>query len=135
MCGDLEEDGGPTKLEEALYNSFIVHSRALIAREEHKQGKGDPIIGSLDKLFSDALSRCVTDAEKQNEDDRYQILSMQPLVFARLAGFLAAHCDLREDPLRKVIEAMMHGYAEAERIEPDHGHDHDHSTGHYGHSH
>jgi hypothetical protein len=33
------------------------------------------------------------------------------------------------------MEAMMHGYAEADSMEPDHGHDHDESTGHFGHSH
>jgi hypothetical protein len=66
---------------------------------------------------------------------------MQPLVFARLAGFLAAHASLQEDPLRKVVEALMLGYAEAERIQPyhghdhDHDHDHDHSHGHHHHGH
>ncbi len=137
MCGDLEEDGGPSQLEEALYNRFLAHSRNLVARQQHKPGAGDPILDLLDKLFTDALSRCMTDAEKQDQNDRYQVMSMQPLVFARLAGFLAAHCSLQEDPLRKVMEAMMHGYAEAEKSEPDHGHDHDHdgSHGHYGHSH
>jgi hypothetical protein len=57
-------------------------------------------------------------------------------VFARLAGFLAAHAALNEDPLRKVIEALMLGYAEAEKIEPHHGHDHEHEHhGHHGHDH
>jgi hypothetical protein len=60
---------------------------------------------------------------------------MQPLVFARLAGLMAGHLSLGDDPLRRVMEAMMHGYAEADSMEPDHGHDHDESTGHFGHSH
>ena len=47
------------------------------------------------------------------------------MVFARLAGFLAAHMALAEDPLRRVMEAMMLGYSEAEamdreRNEPSH---------------
>ena len=61
-------------------------------------------------------------------------LAVQPLVFARLAGFLASHLALNEDPLRKLMEAMMHGYTEAEKLAPDHGHYHDDETG-YGHSH
>jgi hypothetical protein len=51
---------------------------------------------------------------------------MQPLVFARLAGFLAAHASLSEDPLRKVIEALMMGYGEAEAMDRAHAHDHHH---------
>jgi hypothetical protein len=41
-------------------------------------------------------------------------------VLARLAGFLAGHLDLREDPLRSSIEALMSGY-DAENS----GHTHD----------
>jgi hypothetical protein len=63
---------------------------------------------------------------------------MEPLVFARLAGFIAAHVPLSEDPLRRVMEALMLGYSEGEIALPDHDHDHGddpfHSHGH-GHSH
>jgi hypothetical protein len=50
----------------------------------------------------------------------------QPVVFARLAGFLAALMSRREDPLRRVMEALMLGYSEAEvmdreRRNYDHG--------------
>ena len=69
-----------------------------------------------------------------DEAKRYDTLAMQPLVFARLAGFLASHLALGEDPLRKVMEAMMHGYTEAEKLAPDHGHYHDDETG-YDHQH
>jgi hypothetical protein len=69
------------------------------------------------------------------EERRYEMLAAQPIVFARLAGFLAAHASLHDDPLRKVIEALMHGYSEAERIEPEHGHDHDGPHHHHGHGH
>ena len=41
----------------------------------------------------------------------------QPVVFARLAGFLAAHMSLGEDPLRRVMEALMLGYSEAEAMD------------------
>ena len=139
MCGELDEEGGSNSLEEALYNRFLLHTRAVLEKQQARAGKGaaDPVIGALDKLFTDALTRCSTDTEKADPGQRYAVMSMQPLVFARLAGFLAAHCALQEDPLRKVIEAMMHGYAEAEQVETGHGHDHDHgdSQGHFGHTH
>jgi hypothetical protein len=66
----------------------------------------------------------------------YQRVAMEPLVFARLAGFIAAHAPLGEDPLRRVIEALMLGYSEGEIEAPDHDHGHDpfHDHGH-GHSH
>jgi hypothetical protein len=87
----------------------------------------------MDRLFADALTRCTRDGDEADSEP-YELLRAQPLVFARLAGFLAAHVGLQEDPLRKVMEALMHGYAEAEHIEPDHhGHDHDHGHGHHHH--
>jgi hypothetical protein len=138
MCGELEEEGGPNQLEDALYNAFLVHARALLAKSERAQKQQrDPLIEKIDKLFSDALSRAMRDGENSDPDERYQVMAMQPLVFARLAGFMAAHCALQEDPLRKVMEALMHGYAEADRVAPDHGHDHDHdgAHGHFGHQH
>jgi hypothetical protein len=63
---------------------------------------------------------------------------MEPLVFARLAGFMAAHLPLQEDPLKRVIEALMTGYSEGEIEMPDHAHDHDHGHSHthdFGHTH
>jgi hypothetical protein len=101
-----------------------------------KGGEAQTVNSALDRLFADALSRSIRDQESLGEDKQYNLLSMQPLVFARLAGFLAAHASLQEDPLRKVIEALMLGYAEAEQIEPYHGHDHDHDHDHdHGHHH
>ncbi len=132
MCGDLDEEDS---LEDVLYARFRSHAATL----RRKRGAAASVAAAgelesyLDKLFGDALARCLRDTETSEEGRRYEFLAAQPIVFARLAGFLAAHVSLREDPLRKVIEAMMHGYAEAEQIEPDHGHDHDH--GHDDHEH
>ena len=96
---------------------------------------GTKVVAALERLFQDALSRSIRDQESL-DDSEYELLSMQPLVFARLAGFLAAHASLREDPLRRVMEALMLGYAEAERIVPPHGHEHDHDDHHHhGHDH
>jgi hypothetical protein len=137
MCGDLEEEGS-SSLEEALYGRFFGHALTLQgqAKKRASAARGD-VNGSLDRLFSDALNRAMGDLNGISDGEKYRLLAAQPLVFARLAGFLAAHASLHEDPLRKVIEALMHGYAEAERTEPYHGHDHDdHDHGHgHGHDH
>lgn len=134
MCGDLDED--ESRLEDQLYARFRLHARELL--RGHKPQESAPSTGDLnaymDRLFGDALSRCVRDCD--GDGGGYDLLRTQPLVFARLAGFLAAHMSLQEDPLRKVMEALMHGYAEAEHIEPDHhGHDHEHDHGHGHHHH
>jgi urease accessory protein UreE len=130
MCGEVDEDG-PSQLEDQLYLRFLSHARSLLAKHgRSKTESTEELFAYMDKLFADALSRTARDGEEAQEDKRYQRLAAQPLVFARLAGFLAAHLSLQEDPLRKVMEALMLGYAEAEEIEPDHGHDHDHEHGH-----
>jgi hypothetical protein len=133
MCGDLDEDGG--ELEELLYARFLAHARALLEPDGHyKAASPDDPIAYMDKLFSDALSRCVRDGEEAGADKRCLRLASQPLVFARLAGLIAGHLALDQDPLRKVIEALMQGYAEAEATQSTHDHDHDHEHDH-GHHH
>jgi hypothetical protein len=131
VCGDLDEEDS---LAEALYTRFRFHAAALQRKRaaESREAPAEGIAPYLDKLFGDALARCLRDTEA-SEADRYELLSAQPLVFARLAGFLAAHASLQEDPLRRVLEAMMHGYAEAERMVPEHDHDHDHDPEGHGH--
>jgi hypothetical protein len=125
MCGDIEEDG-PSALAEQLYARFLIHARSLLAAHSRTKAPADHLHAYMDRLFADALSRTMRDGEAAQEERRYDVLAMQPLVFARLAGFLAAHLSLQEDPLRKTIEALMLGYAEAETIVPDHDHDHGH---------
>jgi hypothetical protein len=132
MCGD-DEDAG--ELEEMLYARFLAHARALL--EPHDQSKAevkpaspDDPLAYMEKLSCDALSRCARDGEEAGVDKRYQRLTIQPLVFARLAGLLAGHLALDHDPLCKVIEALMQGYSEAQAYH-EHDHDHGHDHGHH----
>jgi hypothetical protein len=135
MCGDVDEDTG--ELEELLYSRFLAHARALLEPQGHSQaGSPDDPIAYMDKLFSDALSRCARDGEEAAAGQRYLRLANQPLVFARLAGLLAGHLARDQDPLRRVIEALMQGYAEAAQADHDHDHDHNHDHDHeHGHHH
>ena len=133
MCGDLEEED---RLEGDLYQRFLVQSQALL----HKPAADGEMNRYLDQLFADLLKRCVQDAEQVASPNAYRQVAMQSLVLARLAGFLAGHVALNEDPMRKVMEALMHGYGEAEHPpERDHhgpGHDHEHDHRHdHGHHH
>jgi hypothetical protein len=129
MCGD-DEDAG--ELEELLHARFLGHARALLQPGGRANAAlPDDLLAYMDKLFADALSRCVRDGEEAGAEKRYLRLTTQPLVFARLAGLLAGHLALDQDPLRKVIEALMQGYAEAAQADHEHDHDHDHEHGHH----
>ena len=142
MCGDLEEED---RFEGDLYQRFLVQSRAML----DKPLAGGDMNRYLDGLFNSLLQRCVDDAEQVAGPKAYGQLAMQSLVLARLAGFLAGHVALGEDPMRKVLEAVMLGYQEAETLpardhhghdhghdhahddDPHHDHDHDHPHGHH----
>jgi hypothetical protein len=118
MCGDLEEeDEGDSKLEEMLYARFVGHARALLAAAPQQSETPADNSRYMEKLFTDALSRAVKDCEQAVSDNRYERMIGQPVVFARLAGFLAAHMSLGEDPLRRIMEALMLGYSEAEAMD------------------
>ena len=122
MCGDMDDD--ESEIEERLYARFRAHAQELLAQPAPQEPAD--LSEYLDKLFFDSLSRSVRYGEQAEVAQRYERLGMQPLVFARLAGFLAGHLALSEDPLRKVIEAMMMGYGEAEALDQAQDHDHHH---------
>jgi hypothetical protein len=124
MCGDMDDD--ESEIEERLYARFRAHATTLLSEQNSTPAQPADMNQYLDKLFSDGLSRSMRDGEQADAAQRYERLCMQPLVFARLAGFLAGHLALSEDPLRKVIEAMMMGYGEAEAMDHAQGSDHHH---------
>ena len=126
MCGDLDEED---QFEGDLYQRFLVHSQAMLAKAP---AGGDDLNRYLDDLFNDLLKRCVNDAEQVASPNAYRQVAMQSLVLARLAGFLAGHVALNEDPLRKLMEAVMLGYGEAESppVHEHHGHEHSHGRDH-----
>jgi hypothetical protein len=124
MCGDMDDD--ESELEERLFARFRAHAMVLLNEQGSAPKEPTDINQYLDKLFSDGLSRAVRDSEQADPAQRYERLAMQPLVFARLAGFLAGHLALSEDPLRKVIEAMMMGYGEGEAMDHAQANDHHH---------
>lgn len=138
MCGDFDDDG-PGKAEEILYERYLAHAKRLLERQAGQTAPDDPVVAAIDQLFAAAMGRAVKDTEAAGEDERYEMLSMQPLVFARLAGWLAGHLALQEDPLHKVMDVLLHGYREANDLQRnhdhDHHHDHDHDHGHGLHHH
>jgi len=135
MCGELEEEVSP---DEEIYNRYVAHVHAFLAGV--KKGKsGDAVHSHLDRLFRGLLLETVDERKAPQSMSGFQRMSMEPLVFARLAGFIAAHVPLSEDPLRRLMEALMLGYSEGEiALASDHDHDHEHDPFHdrgHGHSH
>jgi hypothetical protein len=127
MCGDLDDDNEERRLEGQLYLRFLGHARSLLTGVEvPEQGSASEITIYMEKLFCDGLSRSVRDGEEAEDGRRFERLVMQPVVFARLAGFIAGHLPPGDDSLRKVIEALMHGYGEAETMDRAHDHGHQH---------
>ena len=128
MCGDLEEEDTEA---ERLYAAFLQSAHTAIHEAiDHRGGSrsrldshaADPadgqtgavsdaaLHGYMDGLFGDILNACIKDGGRVAGPDAYRVLASQSVVLARLAGFLAGHLDLREDPLRTSIEALMAGY-------------------------
>ena len=129
MCGDFDEDD---RGEGDLHRRFVAHARALAARARARPG--DDLNGYLDQLFGELLERCLDDTDLSSAPRAYERMAMQSLVLGRLAGFLAGHVALDEDPMRKLLEAVMLGYGEAEATA--HGEDHHHGgDGHHHHDH
>ena len=90
---------------------------------------GDELNTYLDGLFADLLNRCIDEAQAGPSSDAYSRMAMPSLVLARLAGFLARHVALNEDPMRKLMEATALGYGEADMSVR--GHAHAHGREHY----
>ena len=135
MCGEMEEED--TREQEA-YARFVAHAHSVLAamKAAAKGKRLDPMHAHLDGLFRNLLLTAADRTKAPEDVDAYQRLAMEPLVFARLAGFIAAHVPLQEDPLRRIMEALMTGYAEGEIVIPEHDHDHDHDHPHgHGHGH
>lgn len=130
MCGDLEPED---RIESDLYQRFLVHSQAML----EQPASGGEMNRYLDGLFKDLLKRCIADTEQTADPSGYAAMAMQSLVLARLAGFLAGQVALNEDPMRKVMEAVMLGYGEAESppARDHHGHSHEGDDHHHDHHH
>ena len=83
----------------------------------------------LASFFRAGVAPATEYGDAPEEVSGYERLCMEPLVYARLAGFMAAHQPLEDDPMRRLIDAVMTGYDEGEAImsENAHGHSHEHT--------
>ena len=70
MCGDLDEED---QFEGDLYQRFLVHSQAMLAKAP---AGGDELNRYLDSLFNDLLARCVRDDEQVASPNAYPWLKV-----------------------------------------------------------
>lgn len=131
MCGDIEDDDS---LAEEFYARFAEHAHIFLAKltTSPRPEEQDQLYAYLDALFRSALKSAAEPEDAPESVSAYERLRMEPLVYARLAGFMAAHQPLEEDPLRRLIEALMTGYAEGETMISERDRE---DVGHHGHTH
>lgn len=118
MCGDFEGQEG---LDEELFQQFLERlGRLGIAPEPERGGSPQRLESErvraayTDRLFRAGLARCVNDAAGLPPGERMDALAGQAIVFARLAGFLAAQFPPEADCFRTVISAVVDAHAEPE---------------------
>ena len=126
MCGEIDEEG---KAEADLLQRFLLRAGATVTRASAaREGVNQSLNAYLDQLFVDVLKRCTDDLSNTEPAEACRRLAMQSAVMARLAGYLAGHAALNEDPLRRVMEATLLGYGEADPVAGgpanEHGHSH-----------
>jgi len=130
MCGDLETD--ESRAEE-FYTRFVDHTCSFLAaiKSENAGATMSQLHAYLDALFQRTLTAATECGDVPEDVSGYERLSMEPLVYARLAGFMAAHQPLEEDPMRRLIDAIMMGYEEGEAMMTSEGaHHHSHAHTH-----
>jgi len=136
MCGDIDEQD---RIDEELFERFLkLISNYDITPVSTNNSLPPPRLEDsnqraayMETLFRSALGRTVNDAINLPSGERMDILAGQAIVFARAAGFLAAHFPPENDLFRTLIAAFMEGYKEVERteqhVEPHHHHHSHHS--------
>jgi hypothetical protein len=131
MCGEIETD---ESIAEEFYARFVDHARSFLAASPSESPDGDDseLYDYLEAMFRDTLRATTEAATVGDAISGFERLCMEPLVYARVAGFMAAHQPIEDDPLRRLIEALMTGYAEGEEAAAvaqhhDHGHSHEHT--------
>jgi ribose 5-phosphate isomerase RpiB len=116
MCGDF---GDQESIDEELFEQFIERTArfGVVARPAGDEAAvaldtEQARAGYLDQLFKAGLTRCVNDAAGLPCGERMDALAGQAIVFARLAGFLAAQFPPEADRFRTVITAAVDAHEE-----------------------
>lgn len=116
MCGDFDDH---ESIDDDLFESFVELARHYGASPAPR-GRNTPASlhdeGArqvyLEGLFKAGLTRSLTDTAALPHGERMDALAGQAIVFARLAGFLAAQFPPHADLFRTIASAMLDGHRE-----------------------
>jgi len=135
MCGEIDEQ---ERIDEELFERFLnlvrkyditpVTSGQIAPTHLDDESARNAYMNSL---FKGALTRTVNDAANLSSGERMDVLAGQAIVFARIAGFLAAQFPPENDLFRTTIAALMEGHKEVvrdERHTEQYHHYHDHHS-------
>ena len=116
MCGDFDDH---ERVDDELFERFLKLSQRFDVRAVGADAAAAPRLQSeteradyMESLFRAGLTRCVNDAAGLPSGERMDALAGQALVFARLAGFLAAQFPPDADLFRMVTGAVLDGHSE-----------------------
>ncbi len=111
MCGDFDE---LERVDEELFEQFLEKAGKLGVLVETGDRVGPTRLDTedvraeyMEALFKAGLTRCVNDAVHLPAGERMDALAGQAIVFARLAGFLAAQFPPEADRFHTVITAVV----------------------------
>lgn len=137
MCGDFEEDD---LHDDHLFNRFLELAHQLGVKPSAESLKSHLNLQNTDEreqymteLFNAGLLRSVNDVQFiPKAGEKGETIAIQAIVFARLAGFLAAQLPAESNMMRALMEATLAGFGDAQQQVHDweeHGHHH-HEPGH-----
>ncbi len=116
MCGDFDDH---ERFDEELFDEFIHKLTHLGIRPDPDAEGTPPRLDSediratyMESLFKAGLTRCANDAASMPMGEHMDALAGQAIVFARLAGFLAAQFPSSADQFRSVITAVIDSHSE-----------------------
>ena len=118
MCGDIDEQ---EQIDDELFERFIELTQRFGvspgANEGRLQLNSEEARGNyMENLFKAGLTRCLNDAAGLPNGERMDAIAGQAIVFARLAGFLAAQFPPEADLFRTVTTAVVDGHREPSTI-------------------
>lgn len=138
MCGDFEEDD---LADDHLFGRFLELAKKLGVHPSEQSLKGHLNLQNseerehyMTELFNAGLTRSVNDVQFiPKAGEKGATIAIQAVVFARLAGFLAAQVPSESNMMRALMEATLAGFADAQQQVSEweeHGHHHHHEHGH-----
>ena len=116
MCGEIDEQ---EQIDDELFERFIELTQRYGVLPKRNANSGPSQLDSedarkdyMEDLFKAGLTRCLNDAAGLPNGERMDAIAGQAIVFARLAGFLAAQFPPDADLFRTVTGAVFDGHNE-----------------------